>query len=98
MTISVDPTGDFLDGARLQSTRTCLRRPSPGDEAGCLQYLEVLGDRRLCQLERLHQFIDGRLTLRETRQNGAAGRIGESGKHRAEMILHHIFLTSYIHY
>src|SRR5262245_61567 len=80
------PVGDVLEGRRLQPARTPLRLAAAGDQSGALEHLQVLRDRRHAHVERLGELGDGRLARREPRENGAARRVRERRKRRAELI------------
>src|ERR1700677_1098728 len=77
LTEGLDPLGDVLHRKRRKSARTPLRVATAFDEARMLEHLEMLGDRRLTELKRLHQLRNGRFALRQTGQDGAACRIAE---------------------
>ena len=62
-----------------------------GIDAGPLEHLEVLGDRRLAQIERLGQLVDRRLPLGKTRQDRAPRGVGEGREGEGEPIGRHVF-------
>src|ERR1700730_7337349 len=87
--IALGPIRNLPQRTRFQSTRSRLGRATARDEAGALQHLEMLGDRRLRHVERRRQLVDGRLPFRQTRENRPPRRIGEGRERRIERILSH---------
>src|SRR5262245_59512860 len=86
--IPLDVAGDLLKRLGVQSTRAPLRVASADDEARALEHLEVLRDRREAHLERGGELRYRDLALREPREDGASGRIGESSECRIEILGH----------
>src|SRR3970282_2890796 len=84
--ISFQPLIGILERVRLEPAGAPLRLAAARNEAGALQHLEVLGDRRQAHLERLRQLGDGRLTRGQASENRAPGRIGEGGKSCAQSV------------
>jgi hypothetical protein len=99
--ITLEPFVDVFKGARLQPARPPLRLASLRDQAGMLQHLQVLGNRRQAQLKGLGQLGYRRLTLAQPRQNGAPGGVGQGCKGDAEVIVcdGHVFyrLDNYLY-
>jgi len=75
-----DPVGDVFHPVRIQAARPPLRIPACLDEAGGLQYLEVLRDSGLAEREGLGEFRDSCLAKREPGKDGSSGRIAQGGK------------------
>ena len=75
-----EPIVDVLERPRLDAARPPLRLAAARDQAGALQHLEMLGDRRQAHGEGLGQFRHRGLAQRQPRQDGAAGGIGEGGE------------------
>ncbi len=50
--IALEPVHGLAEGARVDPARPPLRITAAGDEAGALQHLQVLGNRRLTDGER----------------------------------------------
>src|SRR5262245_31711285 len=59
--IALEPIVDFLQRARLDPARPPLRLASARDQAGTLEHLEVLGNRRQTHIEGLGEFRHRRL-------------------------------------
>jgi len=83
--IVFEPVVDILQRLRLDAAGAELRLAAARDQAGALQYFEMLGNRRKAHGERLGQFHDGGFAERQTGQDGAAGRIGERGEGGVEV-------------
>src|ERR1700722_20333927 len=60
----LNPVGDVLHRKRCKSAGTSLRVAPTLDEARILKHLEMLRDRRLAELKRLHQLRNGCFALR----------------------------------
>jgi hypothetical protein len=61
LAVAVHPVCRELKAGGLDPARPGLSGAGPGDEAGSLEYLQVLGDGLLGECERLGQLPDGRL-------------------------------------
>ena len=74
----------------VEATWSPLLLATLTDEAGALEHLQVLGDRRQRHLaqERLGEIRDTRLTVRQAREDRAPGGIGEGGEHLAQGVAH----------
>ena len=83
--IVFEPVVDVLERLRLDAAGAELRFAAARDQAGALQHLEMLGDRRQAHGERFCQFHDGGFAERQAGQDGAAGRIGERGEGGVEV-------------
>ena len=88
-TVLVKPVGGVFQGGGLQLARAPLRLAAARDQAGALQHLQMLGNRRQAHVERLGQLGDGRLTAHQAGEDGAPRRIGEGGESRAEVVGRH---------
>src|SRR5262249_31325788 len=69
--------------------RARLRPPGARDESGALEHLEVLGNRGLAHGEGLGELRRVYLTLRQSRQDGAARRIREGREGLIELVGFH---------
>src|SRR5580704_49001 len=86
--VMFDPIGGVLQWRRLEPARPPLRRAAARDQAGTLEHLQMLRDRRQADLERFGQFGNRRLARGEPRQDRPPRRIGERRQGRAERIGH----------
>src|SRR5262245_1300441 len=93
-TVSVGPLGDLLERGGAEPRGPPLPLPPPRDEAGSLQHLEVLRDRGQAHLEGLRQLGHRGLALRQTREDGASGRIRQGPERAIQPIgdVHHSIL------
>src|SRR5258708_7015564 len=71
---------------------TPLRIAPAPNEARALKHIEVLGDRRLAQGERLHELRHVRVSRRETSEDRASCGIGERSEGQAQTIGLSIYL------
>ena len=71
----------------VKPRRSALAVAGPADEAGALQDLEVLGDRRLGQRGGPGELDDAGLAGREPLEDCAAGRVGEGREGEAEGVV-----------
>src|SRR4051812_22676499 len=76
LAIAIEPIVDAFEGRRLEPTRAPLRLATACDQPGALEHLEVLGNCRPTDVERLGQFGYRRFAERKPRQDRAAGGIG----------------------
>src|SRR6266496_676104 len=81
-----DPVGDQLEAARLEAAGAALGVAAARDEAGPLEHLEVLRDRRLAHVVRFGQLEHGRLTARQLGHHRASRAIGERGEGRVQVV------------
>jgi len=65
---------------RIERARSELRSVTSHDQAGSLQDLDVLRDRREGHLERLGEFVHIGCALREARKNRSPRRVGQCGE------------------
>ena len=79
---------------RLDPAQPPLSVASPRDQAGPLQHLEVLGDRRLGHLERVRELLHRRLTRRQATEDRPSGGVGQ-GRERCVQVGH--FITNQFH-
>src|SRR4051794_37397964 len=86
--IPLHPRGGLAQRAGLETAGTPLCGTAARDETGVLQDLEVAGNRREADLERLGELGHGRLTLGEPRQDGTARGVGERSEDHAEPVSH----------
>src|SRR5438093_1710084 len=93
--VTLHPFGDIPEALRLEPGRTPLRLAAARDEPGALEHLEMLRDRGKRHVEGLGQLRDGRLTLRETREDGPPCRVGERTEGEAQRVglLHPLVLV-----
>ena len=84
------PIGDVFEFFAIELAGAPLRFARLGDEAGLFQDLEVLGDGREAHFleEGPGEVGDVGFALRQSRQDGAAGGVGECGEGLTELILH----------
>src|ERR1700730_12946531 len=87
------PVSDILERNRHERARTPLRIAPAHNEACALKHIEVFGDRRLAQGERLHELRHVCFTRRQTSKDRASGGIGE----RSEGQTQTIGLSIYLH-
>src|SRR4051794_29647108 len=71
------PFGDFLDACGLQPARPPLRLPPTCDESRAFENTQMLRNGRHAHVKRLGQFGDGAFAVDESRENRAAGGIGQ---------------------
>src|ERR1700742_2266964 len=88
--IILEPVVSLLQRLGLNAARPHLCVASARDEAGTLQHFEVLGNRRQAHFERLRQFRHRGLAERESREDRAPRRIGESSERGAKAIGRHV--------
>src|SRR5262249_16731314 len=84
--IVIRPFGHLLDRRGLEVTGSPLRVAPARDEARTLEHLEMLRDGRPAHRERFGELADGAIPARETREDGAPSRIGESSERERELI------------
>ena len=77
LAVALQPLGCFRERLRLELSRPPLRVTAARNQAGPLQHLEVLGDRRLTDRERLRQLRNRRLTRGEPGKDRPPGRVRE---------------------
>src|SRR5690349_18381380 len=75
LTIALQPVVDAFQRLRLELAGPPLRLAAARDQAGGFQHLEMLGDRRAADVERLGELRHRGFAKREPRQDGPAGRI-----------------------
>src|SRR3954454_2171215 len=74
--IRLDPVHSGVQGVPFQVAGTELRLPTSGDQSRAFEHLQVLGDPRQAQGERLGQLVHRRVAGREPGHHGPAGRGG----------------------
>src|SRR6266480_5993779 len=84
--VALQPFGRFPQPLGLEAARPSLRVAAARNQAGALQYLQVLGDRRLAHRERLGQLCHRRLTRRQASQDCPPGGIGEGREDGVETV------------
>ena len=84
--VRLQPVIDAPERRRDERTGTALRIAPARDQASAFEDLEMLGDRRLAEGKRLHEFGHVRIARCETGEDGAPGRIGERRKGQAQGI------------
>jgi hypothetical protein len=77
--MALDPRSGLVERVGLEPTGSALAVLPDGNQSRALEYLEVLGDRRLAQVERGSELGNRRLALGEPREDRAARRVGEGG-------------------
>lgn len=90
LAILLHPIGNVAQWLRFEPAGPPLRLATLRDQAGALQYLEMLGNGGRAYLERLGELRDRCFARRETRKDRAASRIGECGEDSAEVIGWHL--------
>ena len=87
-----EPVVDWGQALHLEPCRAALAVTAPGNEAGLLQYLQVLGNGGLGQCRSLGELDYARFTDRQALQDRSTGGVGESGERPADGILasHHL--------
>src|SRR4051794_11032099 len=78
--VLLDPVDGGVQGMSFQVAGPELRLPTAGDQTRAFEHLQVLGDPRQAEVERLGQLVDRRVSGREPGDDGAAGRVGERGE------------------
>jgi hypothetical protein len=94
LTIALEPLVRLRERLGFDPARTPLGIPSPRNQPGALQDLEVLRDRGLAHLERSCEFGNRRFAVRQPGKNRAAGRIGERGESGVEVLAWSHFITN----
>src|SRR5256885_13755843 len=84
------PLDRLVERVGLHPARPPLRLPAADDQSRALEHLEVARDRGQAHRERLRELVHGRLALRETGQDRAARRVGESRVGEAELVAWHV--------
>src|SRR5262245_35591938 len=84
--VAPGPVGNVLDGFGGEAARAPLRLAAAGDEAGAFEDLEVTGNRRQADVERLRQGIDGRGAEAEAFEDGAPRGVGKGGEDGTEAV------------
>src|SRR5829696_439087 len=87
--VVLDPVRRVFQRARLQPRRAPLRFAAARNQAGALQYLQVLRHGGSADVERLCQFGDGSFAQGEPCEDGAPRRVGEGRERRAKAIGRH---------
>src|SRR5207247_1433691 len=92
--IAFQPLGSFSEPLGLEAARPPLRVAAARNQAGALQHLQVLGDRRLAHRERLGQLRHRRLTRRQAGEDRPPGGIGEGREDGVEAVcrLHNLLV------
>jgi hypothetical protein len=85
--VLLGPRRHFRQRAGVQGARPVLGELPPGHQAGPLEDLDVLRDRGQRQVERRREFVDGRLSLREARQDRPPSPVGQRGEGLVEPVL-----------
>src|SRR5687768_18252739 len=88
--IALQPIVNAFQSLGFDAARAPLRLASARDQAGALQHLEVLGDRRAADVEGLGQLVHRGLAERQPRQDRPARRVGEGCEFGAQRV-HGIF-------
>ena len=88
--IFLEPVVGFLERARLDPAGPHLRVAAARDQAGALEHLQMLGDRRQAHVERLGELQHRRFAEREPRKDGAPRRVGKGREGGAEAVGHRI--------
>jgi hypothetical protein len=96
-TVLLEPFGGVLQRRSPQARGPKLRRATARDQAGALEYLEVLRDRLDADREGLGQLVHGCLTLCEARQDCPPGRIGEGRERTRELVDCQYVITSSVY-
>src|SRR6266516_2970810 len=84
--VAFQPLGSLPQPLGLEAARPPLRVAAARNQAGALQYLQVLGDRRLAHRERLGQLRHRRLTRRQAGEDRPPGGIGEGREDGVEAV------------
>src|SRR6476469_1675940 len=93
LAVALEPLVDLLQRIRRDAAGAPLRLAAPGDEAGALKHLEVLGDGGAAHLEGLGELRHGGLAKSKPGENGAPGRIGKGCERGAELVGGHSYIT-----
>src|SRR6478672_444446 len=91
--VALEPRVDVLQRVGRDAAGAPLRLAAPGDEAGALQHLEVLGDGGAAHLEGLGELRHGGLAKRKPGENGAPGRVGKGCESGTELVGGHLYIT-----
>src|SRR5579862_8759282 len=83
---AAEPVVYWEQALKLKSRRAALAVASSADQAGPLQHLEVLGDRRLGQRGGTCQLDDARLAGREALEDCPARGVGEGCEGEGERV------------
>jgi len=75
-----------------------LRISAAHNEAGSLKNIEVLGDSRLAQIKRLHEFRYVRVSQRQTSEDRASRGVRERSEGQAQRVLFTHRLTDILPY
>jgi hypothetical protein len=84
-----DPVSDVFQGRRLELAGPPLRHAAARDQARALEHLEVLRDGGKAHPEGLRQLGDRSLPRRESGEDRAPRRVGESREGGGEAIGRH---------
>ena len=84
--VFLDPGGRFAEAHAFDLARAALRVLRRRDEAGVLQHLQVLGDRRLAHGEGFRQFRNRGLSLGEPGKDRTARGVREGGEGGVEAL------------
>jgi len=85
----LDPVGRDVEAVGLEPARPELPVAAARDEAGALEHLQVLGDRRQAHVERLGQVVHGRFPVRELGQDRPPGGVGQRREGRIQPAVVH---------
>src|SRR5213596_235865 len=84
--VTFQPLGSLPQPLGLEAARPPLCVAAARNQAGALQHLQVLGDRRLAHRERLGQLRHRRLTRRQAGEDRPPGGIGEGCEDGVEAV------------
>src|SRR5687768_992382 len=82
--VALQPLVRFLEPSGFDAAGTPLRVAAARDQARMLEYLQMLGDRRLTHCKRLRQFHHRRLSGRKPRDDRPPGGICKRGERGIE--------------
>src|SRR5579863_2031335 len=86
--VMLDPVRRFLETLGFEPAGPALRVAAAGNEPGALQHLQMFRDRRLAEMEGLHQLFHRSLARSETGEDRPPRRVGEGAEGLVEMHTH----------
>ena len=78
--VLAEPVPERLDGVRFQAAGAGGAFDAGFDQSRLLKHLQVAADRGLADGKRAGEVLHRRLTLRQPRDDGAAGGVGQGGE------------------
>lgn len=96
--VVADPLGGMGERRSIQTYGPKLRLAAAQNEPSSLKHLQVFGDSRLLEVEGFNEFVDGRSSLHEPRENRASRRIGQCAENMVKLRLRsHMYIVLWLY-